>query len=135
MIPDSMPIFVAAEPIDMRRSFDGLAKATTEVLNKNPQDRALFVFYNRKYNRLKILWWDRSGFCLLYKRLEPGQVFRIPELSDARQSSVEISVDHLASLLQGVPRRITRKVRREISRKVKHSALRKHEDAVRAMST
>lgn len=47
MIPDSMPIFVAAEPIDMRRSFDGLAKATTEVLNKNPQDRALFVFYNR----------------------------------------------------------------------------------------
>lgn len=134
MIPDSMPIFVAAEPVDMRRSFDGLAKATTEVLKKNPRDRALFIFYNRSHDRLKILWWDQSGYCLLCKRLEPGQVFRIPESSNAGNPSIQISVENFASLLQGIPRRITQKVRREISRKVTHSVLRKPETIVTALA-
>ena len=69
MIPDSVRIFVCTQPQDMRRAFDGLALAAREVLGVDPLGGAMFVFTNRRTNRLKVLWWDGNGFCLLYKRL------------------------------------------------------------------
>ena len=69
MLPASVRIFVCTEPQDMRRSFNGLALATTQILGKDPRSGALFVFLNKRSTRAKILWWDTNGYCLLYKRL------------------------------------------------------------------
>ena len=68
MLPPSVRIFVCTIPQDMRRSFDGLCLATKELLGKDPQDGALYVFVGKRPTRIKVLWWDRNGYCLLYKR-------------------------------------------------------------------
>lgn len=99
MIPSSVRIFVCTEPQDMRRSFDGLARAAREVLGQDPQAGALFCFVNKRSNRLKILWWDRNGYCLLYKRLHRA-VFVIPK-ADVSGAPV-IDSKELARLLAGV---------------------------------
>lgn len=78
MIPSSVRIFVCQEPQDMRRSFDGLALAAQQHLGEDPQSGALFVFANKRNNRLKVLWFDRNGYCLLYKRLHRAR-FELPE--------------------------------------------------------
>ncbi|MGK3996738.1 IS66 family insertion sequence element accessory protein TnpB [Sorangium sp. So ce1024] len=64
MIPGRVSIYVATEPPDLRRSFDGLAAVVREVLREDPLSGALFLFFNRAANRCKALWWDRSGYCL-----------------------------------------------------------------------
>jgi transposase len=69
MIPGSVRIFVCTEPQDMRRSFDGLALQAQQLLGEDPQSGALYCFVNKRANRIKVLWWDRNGYCLLYKRL------------------------------------------------------------------
>lgn len=94
MIPSSTRIFVCTEPQDMRRSFDGLALAAKEHLGEDPQSGALFVFVNKNKNRLKVLWFDRNGYCLLYKRLHRAR-FALP---DARL----IDPKMLACILRGV---------------------------------
>ena len=124
MIPQSMPIFVATQPVDMRRSFNGLVKVTEEVLKKNPRERALFVFCNRACDRIKILWWDKTGYCLLYKKLDRKWTFKIPESDRPGEANVELTGHELASILKGKLRRMTRANRREISRSLRHSALR-----------
>lgn len=113
MIPASVKIFVCTEPQDMRRSFDGLARAAREVLDVNPQSGALLCFFNKRRNRLKVLWWDSSGYTLLYKRAH--EVRFEPPVGDAA-GGVKVVVDGrgLAALLRGVPkpprkRRIQRK--------------------------
>ena len=100
MIPQQTRIWVCTSAVDMRKSFDGLAAATQAVMAKNPETDGLFVFVNRRGNRLKVLWWDRTGYCLLYKRLEWGQ-FRLPS-SDAGESSVSIDAQELGRVLVGV---------------------------------
>ncbi len=77
MIPAGVRIFVCTTPVDLRRSFDGLALATQELLEQEPQSGSLYCFINKRANRLKILWWDQNGYCLLYKRLHAA-LFRIP---------------------------------------------------------
>lgn len=64
----------------MRRSFDGLALAAQEHLGEDPQSGALFAFVNKRRNRLKVLWFDRNGYCILYKRLS-GARFELPASS------------------------------------------------------
>ena len=85
MIPANTRIFVCPEPQDMRRSFDGLALAAREHLGEDPQSGALFAFINKRRNRLKVLWFDRNGYCILYKRLHrarfPVRVRSIPPSS------------------------------------------------------
>lgn len=97
-LPPAVKVFLASEPADMRRSFDGLAALTKDVIRRDPFSGHLFVFRSRIGDRVKILYWDRSGFCLWYKRLEKG-VFRFP-LSDAK--SIEIESADLALLLEGI---------------------------------
>jgi transposase len=94
-------IYVAVHPVDLRRSFDGLAAAARERTSKDPLSGALFLFFNRARDRVKILWWDRTGFCVLYKRLERG-AFRIPEPLEPGASSVAIDAAELAKILEGV---------------------------------
>lgn len=101
MIPGSVRIFVCTEPQDMRRSFDGLSLAVREVLGDDPQSGALFVFVNKRSNRLKCLWWDRNGYCLLYKRLNRAR-FRLPSSVEAGSARVPIGGTELARILEGI---------------------------------
>jgi len=98
MLPPAVRIFLAAGPADLRRSFDGLAAMTREVIREDPLSGHLFVFSNRRRDRVKVLFWDRSGFVLWYKRLEKG-VFRLPS---AEAGSVEVEAAELMLLLEGI---------------------------------
>jgi transposase len=101
VIPADVRIFLCTEPVDMRKSFDGLTGAAREHLQRDPDQGNLFVFVNRRSNRLKVLWLDGLGYCLLYKRLHRA-LFRLPE------GRARIDGAQLAKLLAGVPTRRTR---------------------------
>jgi transposase len=103
MLPPSVRIFVCTTPQDMRRSFDGLSLAVTQLLRQDVRAGGLFVFINRRANRVKVLWWDRNGFCLLYKRLHQA-IFRLPRASEAGAPSIKLDSRELATLLEGVGR-------------------------------
>ena len=101
MIPGQVRIFVCTERQDMRRSFDGLALAVRERLALDPESGALFVFASKRGNRLKVLWFDVNGYCLLYKRLH-GALFELPEPGDAERPLATIDGRALATILRGV---------------------------------
>ncbi len=101
MLPASVRIFVCMQPQDMRRSFDRLAQAAREHVGEDPQSGALFVFVGKSNRRLKALWWDRNGYCLLYKRLHRA-VFELPQASAGESGPLRIDGAALARLLAGV---------------------------------
>ena len=74
MIPAAVRIFLCTEAIDMRQGFDRLAQLVRSKLGEDPQTGSLFVFANRNATRLKALWFDSNGYCLLYKRLQRAVV-------------------------------------------------------------
>lgn len=98
-LPASVRVFFARQPADMRRSLDGLAALTRQGLASNPLDGHLYVFRNRIGDRLKILYWDRSGLALWYKRLERG-TFRLPVTAEGDR--VEMSPTDLLLILEGL---------------------------------
>jgi len=99
-LPSPVKIFLCAQPVDLRRSFDGLAAIARDGLGKNPLSGDWFVFRNRRGDRLKVLMWDRDGLLLVYKRLERG-VFRFPvPAPDAH--SVLVTTQELSLLLWGI---------------------------------
>ena len=108
MLPPSVRIHVARDPVDMRKSFDGLAARVQFALAHDPLAGHLFVFRNRAGHLMKILYRDRSGWCLFAKRLERGR-FRWPE---ADATTLEIEAGDLACLIDGIDLRSVRRVRR-----------------------
>ena len=78
MIPRGVEIFVALDPIDLRWGFDRLCGVVAERLGRQARSGALFVFFGRRRTAVKILFADRTGVCVLYKRLD-ANTFRIPE--------------------------------------------------------
>jgi transposase len=100
MIPAGVEIFVALEPVDLRLSFDRLAGLVEERIGRRARSGALFVFFGKRRASLKILFFDGSGLCQFYKRLDRG-VFRIPEL-DPGASHVVIDERELDDLLAGI---------------------------------
>jgi len=94
-----LPVHLAAEPVDMRKSINGLSVLVADHLALNPLSGALFVFYNRARDKIKVLYWDRNGFCLWYKRLEKHR-FHIPEHISG--GCIELSSDQLSWLLGGL---------------------------------
>jgi transposase len=102
-LPASVRIWVCTQPQDLRRSFDGLALVARTLLGEDPQSGAIFAFANKRMNRLKLLWWDRNGYCLLYKRMH-GAVVRLPSARDASMPRAAVLGDELAALLSGVTR-------------------------------
>lgn len=110
MIPTSLRIFVCTEPVDMRKSFDGLALAVRQFIGEDPQNGALFVFANKRGNLLKVMWFDRNGYCILYKRLH-GALFRLPDPTDPLRPVAQIDGRVLAEILTGVVKQRRRRKR------------------------
>lgn len=103
MIPESVRVFVCMEPQDMRRGFDMLALVVRQVMGSDPRSGNLFVFMGRRSDRLKMMWWDRNGYAIIYKRLH-GATTRAPTAEDPSQRVVEIDGKTLAALMRGVER-------------------------------
>ena len=101
MIPLDVEVYVALEPIDLRISFDLLAGMVRERLSSDPKSGALFVFFGKRRDKLKALFYDKTGFCILYKRLCRG-TFRIPEPTSASDASVQLDEDDLVAILDGM---------------------------------
>ena len=100
-LPPSVRVFVCLGPTDMRRSFDGLAAITRDVTREDPLSGHLFVFFNRRRDRVKILFWDRTGLCIWYKRLEEG-LFELPAPTQDHQTSMEMNSVDLSLILEGI---------------------------------
>jgi len=98
-LPPSTRVYVATKPTDMRRSFDGLFALVRDYIGEDPLSGHLFVFRNRVGDRLKILWWDRDGLAIWYKRLEEG-TFRFPNAGEAAR--LEMTWTDLQLVLQGI---------------------------------
>ena len=109
-LPPSVRVFVARGATDMRKSFDTLSALVCDVIDEDPQSGHLFVFVNRRRDRVKILWWDRSGYCLLAKRLEHGQ-FRVYDRASGSETSYEMTASDLGLLLEGIDLRGSRRRR------------------------
>jgi len=103
-------VFVYGQPTDMRKSFDGLYALVRNALRQDPLSGALYVFINRRGNQTKILYWDRTGFCVWAKRLEQGRL-----VSDWRtMRSREMDWTDLKLLLEGItPARRKKRYRQE----------------------
>jgi len=94
----NLQVWVATTPVDMRKSFDGLAEVVRSFLGHDPLSGSLFVFRNKGGHLVKVLWWDTDGLAIYYKRLERGE-FRWPK---SNTPSMEISCDQLLQLLSGM---------------------------------
>ena len=94
----NVQVWVATTSVDMRKSFDGLAEVVRNFLGHDPLSGNLFVFRNRGGHRVKILWWDRDGLAIYYKRLERGE-FQFPR---AGTPAVAITREQLLRLLSGL---------------------------------
>jgi transposase len=102
LIPPSVQILVCTEAQDMRRSFDGLARVARETMELDPRSGKLLCFVNKRGNRVKVLWWDKTGYCILYKRMHEV-IARIP-LHDGSAKAIVIDGRKLAMILAGVAR-------------------------------
>jgi transposase len=96
-----LKVYVALEPCDLRKSFNGLEGLVRERLGEDPRAGALFVFTNRSHNRLKILYWDGSGLWLLIKRLEKG-TFSWPRSGQLEGTKMRLAPEALAMLTDGI---------------------------------
>jgi transposase len=98
--PPAVRIWLCVAPTDLRKSFDTLAELVRQRLQADPLSGHVFVFRNRKSDRVKLLYWDEDGYVIVYKRLEAGS-FHFPAAT-AEQSSVSMRAADLAMLLDGV---------------------------------
>ena len=105
-----MRIWLCVPATDLRKSFDSLAELVRQQLDADPLSGHVFVFRNRKSDRIKLMYWDEDGYVIVYKRLEAG-TFRFPTL-DANQAGVTLRAAELAMLLDGVDWQNVRRSRR-----------------------
>lgn len=99
-LPAQTRVYLCTTPVDLRKSFDGLSGLVESVFQGNVLDGHLFLFVNKRQDRIKALWWDRDGLIIWYKRLEAG-CFEIPRASDGA-AHVTLDATELAMLLGGV---------------------------------
>ena len=108
MIPAGARVLVATKPVDFRKGAEGLAALVKDQMRLEPFSGVVFVFRARRADRIKLLWWDGTGVCLLAKRLEEGQ-FRWPKAEDA---TMRLSAAQLSALLEGLDWRRVHQSRR-----------------------
>lgn len=113
MIPAGVEVYLAVQPIDLRWGFDRLAGLVAGHLGRDARSGALYVFFGKRREALKVLFFDGSGLCLFYKRLDRG-VFRLPE-AVGEDTTVRLEERELDALLEGIeveaPVRKARRVR------------------------
>ena len=107
-LPSSLRVFAAVEPVDLRKGFDALAIAVRAQLSHDPLSGALYVFFNRRFDRAKVLVWTPSGWCLVYKRLEKGR-FHLPRAVASGTTELVIDASELVALLDGIDLRGVRR--------------------------
>jgi transposase len=100
LLPSLAKIYMAAEPVDLRRGHEGLCAVVRTQLGGDPYEGHLFVFVGRRFDRIKILFWDRGGFVLYSKRLERGR-FRMPRIPHSA-CQMELDGTALEMLLDGI---------------------------------
>lgn len=98
--PTNVRLYLATEPTDLRRSYDGLSAMVDGTFGKQAMSGDLFIFMNRRANQVRILFWDRDGYVIMMKRLEEG-TFRRAETAEGK-NLVEIDAGELAMLLEGI---------------------------------
>lgn len=107
----SVRVFLHTPPTDLRKGFDALCGLVTAAFGQDPLSGHLFLFVNRRRDRLKILYWDRDGLAIWYKRLETPGTFQLPAV--ARDAvSVELSATQLSLILSGIDLRSARQRKR-----------------------
>ena len=95
-----LKIYASVEPVDLRKSFEGLSGVTREILKEDPHSGSLFLFTNRRRSRVKLLYWDTSGLWVMVKRLEKGTFFWPKKRGNS--AKVVMSSESMALLLDGV---------------------------------
>ena len=93
-------VYLYRQPTDMRKSFEGLSGIVSSALDANPLSGDVFVFLNKRRDRIKLMLWDRDGFWIFYKRLEKG-TFQLPAI-DSSMDAVELSYDMLWLMIAGI---------------------------------
>jgi transposase len=109
LLPSPVRIFLCTRSTDLRKSFDGLSGLVQECFSQDLLTGHLFLFLNRRRDRIKILYFDRDGLAIWYKRLETGS-FQLPQ--HAAEDGIEIQPAHLAMLLSGIDLRSARQRKR-----------------------
>jgi transposase len=106
VIPQGVEIFVAVEPVDMRLGFERLGALVRERMRREPRSRALFVFFGRRRQTVKVLSWDGTGTVLWYKRLDQG-AFEIPRPAREGEASIVVSEAAFEAIFAGLSTRVT----------------------------
>lgn len=94
-------IFLYGKAADLRRGYDGLAAIVQDAMGEDPLSGSLFIFVNKRGNRIKLLYWDRDGYAIWMKRLEIGS-FELPGSRDPESASVKLSASQLSLILEGI---------------------------------
>ena len=110
-LPSSVRVFLHAPPTDLRKGFDALCGLVTTAFGQDPTSGHLFLFVNRRRDRMKVLYWDRDGLAIWYKRLETPGTFQLPTTA-AEAASIEMTATQLALILSGIDLRSARQRRR-----------------------
>ncbi len=93
-------VFLAREPVDMRKQFHGLIALAEEVLKQDPLTGHLFVYINRRRDRIKVLYWEDTGYCIWYKQLQRG-TYELPTVNQ-ESVSIELTMSQLSLILDGI---------------------------------
>lgn len=100
-LPPALRIYLATNPTDLRKGFDGLSAAVMGVIGEDPASGHLFVFRNRRGDQIRVLFWDRTGYCIFAKRLAQGR-FHLPTDVSPNARHVEVDAAELGLLLEGI---------------------------------
>ena len=111
-LPSSVRVFLHAPPTDLRKGFDALCGLVTTAFGQDPTSGHLFLFVNRRRDRMKILYWDRDGLAIWYKRLENPGTFQIPTTATEAVVDRDDSRPSLSLILSGIDLRSARQRKR-----------------------
>jgi len=111
-LPPQIRVFLYRRPTDMRKSFAGLVALTESALKKDPLSGSFFVFVNRRRDRIKILYWGQTGFCIWYQQLQQG-TYQLPSQDSLdAQDTLEVTRSQLSLILDGIDLSSVRQRRR-----------------------
>ena len=109
-MPPAVRVYVATAPLDCRKSFDGISAQVASVLQADPLSGHLFVFFNKRGNQCRILFWDRTGYCVVARRLARGR-FHLAQPVEKGATHVAVDAAELALILEGIDLRDARRRR------------------------